>query len=269
MDDWDVLHKNTNSAYLGSSPAQKNAGAVFKKRGKPLNGWSDADKRIPFEYYEWCSSWAGHWFRVLKTGGSAFIFAGRRFAHRCAAAMEDAGFIFKDSLAWMKDAAVHRAQRLGVVYSRRGDTINQDKWNGWRIGNLRPKYEPIMWFMKPYKVGATLADNVLQHEVGAYNQDGYNQYVGNSDNVLSIGFEQGERGLHPTQKPAKLMEALIELTTIPGHIVLDPFIGSGTTAVAAKTIGRKYIGIEVDPAYCEMARKRLVSTQVSIQLRLD
>jgi site-specific DNA-methyltransferase (adenine-specific) len=86
--------------------------------------------------------------------------------------------------------------QLGVVYSRRGDTINQDKWNGWRIGNLRPKYEPIKWFMKPYKVGATLADNVLQHEVGAYNQDGYNQYVGNSDNVLSIGFEQGERGPH-------------------------------------------------------------------------
>jgi site-specific DNA-methyltransferase (adenine-specific) len=50
VDDWDVLHKNTNSAYLGSSPAQKNAGAVFKKRGKPLDGWSDADKRIPIEY---------------------------------------------------------------------------------------------------------------------------------------------------------------------------------------------------------------------------
>jgi site-specific DNA-methyltransferase (adenine-specific) len=65
------------------------------------------------------------------------------------------------------------------------------------------------------------------------------------------------------------MEALIELTTIPGHIVLDPFIGSGTTAVAAKKIGRKYIGIELDPGYCEMAQKRLVSAHMSMQLRLD
>lgn len=120
-ENWDVLHNNTNSAYLGASPAQNTAGAVFKNRGTPLNGWSDADKRIPHEYYEWCSSWAKYWYRLLKTGGSAFIFAGRRLAHRCASAMEDAGFIYKDSLACVKDAAVHRAQRLRVVYSRRGD----------------------------------------------------------------------------------------------------------------------------------------------------
>jgi site-specific DNA-methyltransferase (adenine-specific) len=44
IDDWDVLHDNTNNAYLGSSPAQEKAGAVFKKRGKPLNGWSTESK---------------------------------------------------------------------------------------------------------------------------------------------------------------------------------------------------------------------------------
>ena len=65
FEDWDVLHHNTNSALLGSSPAQEKAGKVFKKRGKPLNGWSEADKKIPKEYYEWCSKWAGDWLRVL------------------------------------------------------------------------------------------------------------------------------------------------------------------------------------------------------------
>ena len=44
-DEWDVLHKNTNSALLGASQAQKKAGNVFKHRGKPLNGWSEADKK--------------------------------------------------------------------------------------------------------------------------------------------------------------------------------------------------------------------------------
>ncbi|MCZ2207938.1 hypothetical protein, partial [Cylindrospermopsis raciborskii] len=44
VEDWDVLHDNTNSAYLGTSPGQEKAGAVFKKRGKPINGWSEADR---------------------------------------------------------------------------------------------------------------------------------------------------------------------------------------------------------------------------------
>ena len=48
-DEWDVLHNNTNSALLGSSPAQAKAGAVFRRRGKPLNGWSEADRKIPIE----------------------------------------------------------------------------------------------------------------------------------------------------------------------------------------------------------------------------
>ena len=83
IDEWDVLHDNTNTAYLGSSPAQKNAGAIFKKRGKPLNGWSESDRAIPKQYQEWCSTWANEWYRVLKPGASALVFAGRRLSHRC------------------------------------------------------------------------------------------------------------------------------------------------------------------------------------------
>ena len=99
MEDWDVLHNNTNSSLLGTSPAQIEAGKVFKKRGKPLNGWSEADKKIPKEYYNWVCSWVDDWLRVLKPGGSVFIFAGRRLAHRCISAFEDAGFIYKDMIA--------------------------------------------------------------------------------------------------------------------------------------------------------------------------
>ncbi|TLY73925.1 MAG: site-specific DNA-methyltransferase, partial [Gammaproteobacteria bacterium] len=119
-DEWDVLHDNSNGAFLGSSPAQQKAGAVFKKRGKPINGWSEADRAIPRQYYEWCSRWASEWLRVLKPGGTAILFAGRRYMHRCITALEDAGFSYKDMLAWMRDRAPHRAQRLSVVYERRG-----------------------------------------------------------------------------------------------------------------------------------------------------
>lgn len=62
---------------------------------------------------------------------------------------------------------------------------------------------------------------------------------------------------HPTVKPVRLMRHLIELVTEPGDVILDPFLGSGTTAVAAKELGRKLIGIEQDERYCQIAAKRL------------
>jgi site-specific DNA-methyltransferase (adenine-specific) len=256
-EDWDVLHDNKNSAYLGTSPAQAKAGAIFKKRGKPINGWSEADREIPKQYYEWCSQWAGEWLRVLKPGSSVFIFAGWRFSHRCIAALEDAGFTFKDMFSWMRQRAPHRAQRISIVYERRGDYENSKAWTGWRVGNLRPTFEPVLWFTKPYKIGTTIADNVLAHGTGAFNEEAFLKYETSPDNVLNSGFTQGESGFHPTQKPIRLMQALIELASSEGQIVLDPFCGSGSTLVAAKLTGRKYIGIELDTRYVEIAKQRL------------
>ena len=256
-DDWDVLHTNNNAAYLGTSAAQQAAGSVFQKRRKPINGWCQADRDIPRQYQEWCSTWASEWLRVLKPGGSAILFSGRRFSHRCVSALEDAGFNFKDSLAWIRSTAPHRAQRLSVVYSRRGDEDSASEWEGWRVGNLRPLYEPILWFSKPYRIGGTIADNVLEHGVGAYDQESFMRSTGASNNVIKCGLSKGEGGLHPTQKPVKLMQTLIELTTQKGHLVIDPFAGSGSTLVAAKLLERRYIGFELNPEYVKVCKTRL------------
>ncbi len=70
--------------------------------------------------------------------------------------------------------------------------------------------------------------------------------------------ERGETNLHPTQKPVALMLWCIEKLT--HGVILDPFLGVGTTAVAAKRLGRRWIGIEIDERYCEIARRRLAST---------
>ncbi|HSN98477.1 MAG TPA: site-specific DNA-methyltransferase [Candidatus Nanopelagicales bacterium] len=254
-EEWDVLHENTNSALLGQSPAQRRAGAVFRRRGKPINGWSEADAEIPRAYQDFCARWARAWLRVLKPGGSAIVFAGRRLAPRCVAAMEDAGFNFRDMLAWVRPQAAHRAQRLSVVFSRRQDEERARRWEGWRVGNLRPTFEPILWCFKPYRI--TIADNVIEHEVGAYNEEALRRYFGGSDNVLACGMEAGEGGLHPTQKPLRLLKGLIELTTQPGQVVLDPFAGSGSTAVAARDTGRRFLAIERDAGYCAAIRRRL------------
>jgi len=266
VDEWDVLHDNTNSALLGSSPAQERAGAVFGKRGKPLNGWSEADREIPRQYYQWCAAFAADWLRVLKPGGSAIVFAGRRLAHRCVAAFEDAGFTYKDTIAWLRERAPHRAQRLSVVYERRGDAGAATQWAGWRVGNLRPTFEPIHWLVKPYRIGGTIADNVLEHAIGAFNESAYVQYAKQPDNVISVRSSPDDSGLHPTQKPLALMKALVELTTLPGQVVLDPYCGSGTTLVAAAALGRKYLGVDINEAYCRTALSRLgrLSSQICL-----
>lgn len=257
-DDWDVLHNNTNSAYMGASEAQKKVGDVFRHRGKPLNGWSEADRNISKEYYDWCCGWAGEWLRVLKPGATAFVFAGRRMAHRCIAAMEDNGFIFRDMICWEKEMAVHRAQRISVVYDRRGDKENAEKWEGWKVGNLRPVFEPILWFMKPYKLGGTLADNILENGVGAYNEREWKRIAQHSENIISVKSSKDDHGMHPAQKPVSLLRSLINLVTLEGQVVLDPFMGAGSTGVACVQTGRKFIGFERDKGYYDISRQRIL-----------
>jgi DNA modification methylase len=67
----------------------------------------------------------------------------------------------------------------------------------------------------------------------------------------------GEKTFHPTAKPLPLISKLVRLGSEPGETILDPFMGSGTTLKAAKDLGRKAIGIEIEERYCEIAAKRV------------
>lgn len=73
--------------------------------------------------------------------------------------------------------------------------------------------------------------------------------------------ERGEGNNHPTVKPVKLMEYLVRLVTPPGGTVLDPFMGSGTTGVAARNLGFQFVGIEYEKAYIEIAKRRIEGTK--------
>ena len=75
---------------------------------------------------------------------------------------------------------------------------------------------------------------------------------------LTIPFwSMPENTEHPTQKPEKMLAKIILASSHPGDLVFDPFLGSGTTSVVAKKLGRRYVGIEIDPTYCCLAEKRL------------
>jgi site-specific DNA-methyltransferase (adenine-specific) len=67
------------------------------------------------------------------------------------------------------------------------------------------------------------------------------------------------RNHHPTVKPLALMRYLVQLVTRPGHIVLDPFMGSGTTGIACRDLGREFVGIEKEAEYCQIAERRIAA----------
>lgn len=256
LDDWDVLHNNTNSALLGKSPAQEGKTA-FKRRGKPINGWAQSDRNIGLEYQEWCKDWATKVYPKMKDGSSLFVFGARRTIHRVINAFEDSGFLLKDTLAWKKPSAHHRAQRVSIVLERRGLIEEAKKWEGWRLGNLAPIWEPIAWFVKPYKIGGTITDNILKNEVGAMNIDACKLNGVSPTNLLEFGFRKGEKRTHEAQKPLDLIEYLMRLTTQENQVVLDPFMGSGTTAVASKALNRNFIGFELNKEYYQKSIKRI------------
>jgi len=109
----------------------------------------------------------------------------------------------------------------------------------------------------PKKIGSTYDGNI-DHEHG-------NRKLGaHPDRPTEL-----QANNHPTVKPIKLMEYLIKLITPPNGVVLDPFMGSGTTGVACKNLGFDFIGIELSPEYYEIAKKRIDTKQKTKQLQLD
>jgi site-specific DNA-methyltransferase (adenine-specific) len=87
------------------------------------------------------------------------------------------------------------------------------------------------------------------------------KYTNYPTEILEINIENGH--IHPTQKPVALMEYLIATYSNEGHTVLDNCMGSGTTGVACKKMGRKFIGIEISEEYYNIAQERINTTPTS------
>lgn len=256
-DNWDILHKNTNSALGGVSPAVKKSS--FKRRGKPINGWNESDKKISSEYYNWCLTWIKELFRITKEGSPILLFSARRFQHRVALALENNGFLIRDILIWEKNRCNPKAQRINNILNNRG--IFDNKYNNYRIGNLAPIYEPIIWAMKPYS--KTLTDCIVENDIGGFYCD--NGKIPNNIIKCDINY----KNIHPTEKPLELIERLINIFSISDkHIILDMFAGSGTTGIACLNTKRNYILIEKEKQYFDMIKKRIEDYNKNVQTKL-
>jgi site-specific DNA-methyltransferase (adenine-specific) len=138
--------------------------------------------------------------------------------------------------------------RTAAGWTPRG-TIVWDKMNP--APSPRPGYvsavEYVVWLQKP-GMAAT------------WNASGY------TPNIMRCPICAGsERTQHPTQKPESLIAELVARHSNPGDLILDPFMGSGTTLVAAKRLGRRAIGIELNQAYCDIAVRRLAQSVLPLE----
>lgn len=98
----------------------------------------------------------------------------------------------------------------------------------------------------------------FEHMVAAWCGSGNSKWNGGGRHgVFNIPKGEGEKPIHQTQKPIRLMMELVSLFTNPGDHILDPFAGSGSTGVACMKLGRQFTGIELDPKNCENARRRI------------
>jgi site-specific DNA-methyltransferase (adenine-specific) len=135
---------------------------------------------------------------------------------------------------------------------------------------LGAKYKrPLVW-VKPDSAPQFTGDRpAMGYEsiVCAWGQSGRSQWqAGGKRGVYASLVRDGDVRLHPTQKPLLLMRALVQDFTKPGDVVLDPFMGSGTTGVACLEHGRRFIGIEQDPRYFALACDRLAAAARQGQL---
>ncbi|MBE3559938.1 MAG: site-specific DNA-methyltransferase [Ktedonobacteraceae bacterium] len=79
------------------------------------------------------------------------------------------------------------------------------------------------------------------------------------ESPICMGKERVKNPVHPTQKPIRVLSPLIRLATNPGDLVFDPFMGVGSTGVAAVQLGRRFLGVEIDPLYYQAAERRLAT----------
>ena len=236
------------------------------------------DKEQGKKFYDWYLKVSEGLFRVLKPGGFFFSFSSPRLYHRMTCAVDDAGFEIRDMFMWLytqnqpKAMSInHFIDKMEVSFDKK-EQIKND-FSGWKTPQIKSCFEPIVMAQKP--TVRTYLDNMLEHEIGLMNTNikiGENMHPAN---VFSTDFindtvdkafliskpkkkEKGEYNDHKTVKPIAICEYLINLTAFSGNaIILDPFSGSGTTVVAAKKLGKQFIGVDINSKYVEIANMRL------------
>lgn len=191
------------------------------------------DKKDRIEQDRFTDKWLKECRRILKNTGSIYIFMGTKYIARLYLKLEELGFLFNSWITW------HYTQGIG---KKRG---------------FSPRHEDVLYFTKSKNFTFNLDDIRIPQK---YHRRINNMKGANPGDVWEfshVHFHMDVREEHPTQKPEGIIERIIRTSSNEGDMVLDPFLGSGTTVRVAKIMNRHYIGIDINPDYVAIARDRL------------
>ena len=212
----------------------------------PYHVGKDYDSDVSFtDYLELLRRVFAESYRVLEPGGRAVVNVanlGRRpyisLSSHVVNVMEEIGFLMRGEVIWRK----HKASN--------GSTA----WGSWMSASnpiFRDTHEYLLSFSKGRWERVRKGRSTITRE----------EFLEATLSVWEIAPESAQRVGHPAPFPVALPRRVIELYTFEGDLVLDPFAGSGTTAVAAVATGRHYAAYETDPGYVAIARRRVAEAQ--------
>ncbi len=210
---------------------------------KKYNHYEDSKEKQ--DYLNWCNDWMGEMVRITKPSGAIFVHNIPRWLSHYAEHLNKVAY-FKHWISWDSGGAPMGKTLLpnhyGILYYTKSKSHKEFKF--YDIRYPHPKCRVCHEFLKDY--GGKKAQ---AHHFGPLLSDVWTD-------IHRIRHKK-RRDEHPCQLPIPLLERLILMTTDAGDIVLDPFMGTGTTAVAAKRLGRNYIGIEIDDKYIKIAERNI------------
>lgn len=209
-------------------------GDLFRPNQSKVSAVNDEwDKFSSFnEYDDFTEKWLKECQRVLKKNGAIWVIGSYHNIFRVGKIIQDLGYWIMNDIVWVKNNPM-------------------PNFKGTRFNNA---HETLIWATKSENSKPTFHYKAMK----SYNEDKQMR----SDWNISIcsGNERlksnGEKA-HSTQKPEELLYRIILSTSNPGDIILDPFMGSGTTGAIAKKLGRKFIGFEKEEKYIKVANERI------------
>ena len=201
------------------------------------------------KYLSWCKEWVGEMVRITKPTGSIFVHNVPKWLIYFGAYLNEVA-IFRHWIAW--DAMgpplgkTLLPNHYGILYY-----VKSERFKFYDIRMLHRRCRSCHLILQDYG-----GKKSQLHQFGPLVSDVWTD-------IHRIRHKK-RRDEHPCQLPVHLLERLLLMSSDEGDIVLDPFIGTGTTAIAAKKLGRRFVGIDIDPKYVEIANKRLEAEESTV-----
>lgn len=237
------IPENTFDMIFADPPYMLSNDGISCQNGKVVSvNKGDWDKSHGFEEdFEFHKKWLMACKRVLKPSGTLWVSGTYHSIYSCGFAMQLLGYHILNDISWFKPNA---SPNMSCRY-------------------FTASHETLIWARKDKKSKHTFNYEAMKE--GDFPKDFIKKPNTQMRSVWAIGTptpSEKTHGKHPTQKPLDLLERIILASTNEGDLILDPFMGSGTTGVAAIKHGRKFVGIDKEKQFVALAEKRLYDIDI-------